>query len=195
MIRFTAMAGRKRSETSRKAILASTLALLRSRGYSALTIDAIAADAHVGKHTIYRWWATKADVVLEAMIEMAAALIREPDTGSLAGDLRRFMLASVRVAERQDGIGLVLTTLMAEAQRDREFRDRFRPFIDARRAALGRIFRRAAARGELRAGADVELVVDMVFGALWYRLLVGHASIDRAFATSIAELAAAAAGA
>jgi AcrR family transcriptional regulator len=177
-------AGRKRSEASRQAILEASLKLLRERGYGSLTTDAIAVSAGVGKQTIYRWWSSKAEVVLEALTDQARA-IGAPETGGLESDLEAFFDASFRVLRGRSGTGPVLKGLMAEAQLDPAFGSRFATFIEARRSALRALLLRHAKPGVL-----VEGMVDMLFGALWYRLLLGHAPLDSAFARTLGRLAA-----
>ena len=177
--------GRKRSEESRRAILEAALGLLRARTYGALTIEAIAAEAGVGKQTIYRWWSTKADVVLEALTDHARA-ISAPETGALEGDVRAFFEATVKLLRGPRGSALVLKGLMAEAQLDADFAPRFAAFIETRRSALRAVLARHTRE-------DLDAMVDMAFGALWYRLLVGHAPLDARFADSIARLTARAA--
>src|SRR5438874_11732549 len=109
--------GRPRSEATRMAIEAAALAELKERGYASLTIEGIAARAGAGKQTIYRWWQSKADVVLDAMLELAAARIKIPDTGNLQDDLRSFLSDTFR----QRGQRPVLAGLMAHAQLDPVF--------------------------------------------------------------------------
>src|SRR5437762_5596815 len=89
-------AGRKRSSAARAAILEAALALLRERSYAELSCEAIAAEARVGKQTIYRWWNNKADVVLEALSEHARA-VTAPETGNLAGDVCAFFESTFRL--------------------------------------------------------------------------------------------------
>src|ERR1700721_1177340 len=90
--------GRPRSETSRQAILSAALSLASEDGYAHATIDGIAARAGVGKQTIYRWWPTKADVVLEACTAKADLHVPVTDRGSYAADLRAFLEASYAMA-------------------------------------------------------------------------------------------------
>lgn len=166
--------GRPRSAQVRTAILTATIDELADHGYAALTIEGIAARAGAGKQTIYRWWPSKADVVLDALLEMAADLVAVPDTGSLPGDLSAFLAATFR----QRGQRPVLIGLMAQAVFDpvfgREFRDRF---LFSRRDVLRGILTRAIERGELDPDEDIELVLDIVFGVLWYRLLLDHTTM------------------
>lgn len=182
--------GRKRSAEARAAILGAALALLRERSYAEVNCDAIAAAAGVGKQTIYRWWNHKADVVLEALTEHARA-VSAPETGSLAGDVGAFFEATFRLARGPRGTGTVLKGLMAEAQLDAAFSPRFADFIQTRRSAL----RAVLARHEIIDEHELDALVDMLFGAFWYRLLLGHAPLDKALAITLGNLAARGAGA
>jgi AcrR family transcriptional regulator len=167
--------GRPRSDAVRAAILDAAIAELHEHGYAALTIEAIAARAGAGKQTIYRWWQSKADVVLDAMLEIAARRIRVPDKGSLEADLGTFLVDTFR----QQDLRPIVAGLMAQAQLDPVFAESFRErFLFARRAALRGILLAARERAEIRADVDVELILDVVFGVLWYRLLVQHAPLD-----------------
>ncbi|MDN3351534.1 TetR/AcrR family transcriptional regulator [Actinomadura sp. DC4] len=163
--------GRRRSEESRLAILAAAAELTAEVGYAGLTIEGIAARSGAGKQTIYRWWASKADVLLDALATKADLHIPVPDEGDYAGDLRAFLTATFELG-RRDQVVAVLRALMAEAQIDPEFGERFRDdFLQLRRDALGVVVSRAAARGDLPPGVSPETVIDIVFGTLWYRLL------------------------
>lgn len=179
-----AAVGRKRSETARQAILKAALELMTQGSYSELTVDGIANRAGVGKQTIYRWWSNKAEVVLEALSESARA-ISAPETGDAEGDVRAFFASTLRVL-RGRGTGPLLKALMAEAQLAPEFAPKFRAFIDTRRSALRAVLARHA---RLETSPRLETLVDMLFGALWYRLLVEHAALDLAFGLDLAELA------
>ena len=175
--------GRKRSEESRTAILTAALGLLREKSYGEVTSDDIAARAGTSKQTMYRWWQSKADVVLEALTEHART-IEAPELGSLEKDLESFLASSFRLLTGPQGTASVLRGLMAEAQLDAAFAPSFAKFIATRREALATIFRRHV-RGKKTA---VEVAVDMAFGTLWYRLLVGHAKLDRELAGDMARL-------
>ncbi|MBO0817542.1 MAG: TetR/AcrR family transcriptional regulator [Actinobacteria bacterium] len=163
--------GRKRSEQSRLAILTAAYELIGDVGYARLTIEGIAARAGTGKQTIYRWWPSKADVILDALATKADLHIPIPDEGSYAADLRAFLLASFALGSQPSLIG-ILRALMAEAQIDPEFWRRFRDgFLQRRRDALGVITGRAQARGDLPPGLSPGTVADVVFGVIWYRVL------------------------
>lgn len=163
--------GRKRSEESRLAILTAAAELTAEVGYAGLTIEGIAARSGAGKQTIYRWWASKADVLLDALATKADLYIPVPDEGNYRDDLRKFLTATFELG-RKDQVVDVLRALMAEAQIDPEFGERFREsFLQHRRDALGVVVSRAAERGDLPPDAPPETVIDIVFGTLWYRLL------------------------
>jgi AcrR family transcriptional regulator len=178
-------AGRRRSEQSRLAILTAAYELVAEIGYARLTIEGIAARAGTGKQTIYRWWPSKADVVLDALATKADLHIPIPDEGSFAADLRAFLLASFALGNQAALLG-ILRALMAEAQIDPEFWQRFREaFLQRRRDALGVITGRAQARGDLPPGLSPGTVADIVFGVIWYRVLATREPPDSGLADEL----------
>lgn len=180
--------GRPRSDAARRAILAATARLVVEDGYTATTIDAIAGAAGVGKQTIYRWWPTKADVVLDATAGSTELSVPVTDHGSYVADLRSFLTTAYEMAGRpvtQD----VLRSLMVEAQLRPEFGDRFRAtFLTPRRDAFARLVERARRRGDLPRGAEIELLTDIVFGTLWYRLLGTGGPLDAGLVDGLVDL-------
>jgi AcrR family transcriptional regulator len=169
--------GRVRSEDSRQAILAAAVAIIGTDGYAALSIERIARESGAGKQTIYRWWPTKADVVMEALLHKAEMHIPIPDTGSVDDDVRGFLAGSWRLA-RMPQVADLLRALAAEAQLDPAFASRFRDtFIAQRRAALSTILTRHPHARPVP-GIRVTTLVDVVFGVLWYRLLIMPAEFD-----------------
>jgi AcrR family transcriptional regulator len=170
--------GRRRSEGSRQAILAAALELTVEVGYGGLTVDGIAARAGTGKQTIYRWWPSKDDVLLEAVAVKADLHVPIPDEGSYAADLHAFLTASFDLGRRPQ-VASVLRALMARAQIEEAFGQRFRDsFLQRRRDALAVVLARAAARGELPPHLPRGTVADIVFGVIWYRLLATRQPLD-----------------
>jgi len=169
----------------RQVILDAAFALLRTSGYSGVTIEAIATAAGVDVPTIDRLWSSKADIVLEAVDEHASA-IPPLETGSLERDLEAFLSASFRLLRGPLGTGVVLRGLMTEAPIDGDFAARLAHFFDGRRAVVRTIAQRHLEVPQ----SEIETLVDMVFGALWYRVLVGNAPLDAAFARTLSRLAA-----
>jgi AcrR family transcriptional regulator len=180
--------GRKRSEQSRLAILAATLELVAEAGYGALTIEGIAARSGVGKQTIYRWWPSKADVLLDALATKADLQIPVPDAGSFRADLAGFLAGTFELGGKSP-VADTLRALMAQAQIDPDFGTRFREdFLFRRRDALAALVDRAHERGELPDGVAPGTVIDVVFGTLWYRLLATREPVDRGLADELVAL-------
>lgn len=152
-------------------------------------MEAIAARAGVSKETLYRWWRSKAAVLLEALAERGEREIPIPDNGSLADDLRVFMRATARALDSRTQ--RVLRALAAEAASDLAFAEKVRDgFLSRRRAALATVLQRAVERGELSA-ERATIALDLVFGSLWYRLVFAIAPLDRAWADSVTDAIAA----
>lgn len=176
--------GRPRSEKSREAVIAAADELLNESDGRKLTIEAIARRAGVGKPTIYRWWPSLADVVLEVLLSQASAEIKVPSCETVQETLRLFLRQSMQTITA--GVGVHLCYLMAQAQVDDEFRIRFREkFTNQRRRVLYSILQQAVYVGELERHQNLDLLVDIVFGAMWYRLLLGHLPMDESFADEL----------
>lgn len=181
-------AGRPRDEGARKKVLTAALSLMSTDGLPGLTMEGIAARAGVGKQTVYRWWQSRADILLEALREGGAFTTELPQTGSLRGDLRAFVQSSVTFSREHVEMAPVVRALMAEAQSNDAVRRRFQDeIVESRRGTLRVIFERAIERGDARPDFSPDLGVDIVYGAMWYRLLVGHLPIDDAFALALAD--------
>ncbi len=175
----SARPGRRRSEDSRLAILAAALDLVGEVGFAGLTIEGIATRSGAGKQTVYRWWQSKADVLLDALAVKADLHVPVPDEGSYPQDLHAFLAASFRLGRDQRVVD-VLCALMAHAQIDTEFGDRFRAsFLYRRRDALAAIIDRAKQRGDLPVAPSPGTVADIVFGVIWYRMLATRRPLDR----------------
>src|SRR5258708_17883415 len=114
-----ALRGRPRSTQCHGAILDSVLQLMQKDGYNAVTIEGVARHAGVGKQTIYRWWGSRAELILEAFANHAADLVPTPDCGSLREDLEAFISAGFKRLSRD--YGTILRVLMADAVLDPAF--------------------------------------------------------------------------
>ncbi len=183
----TATTPSRRRKRPHQAILAATVELLETQGYQALTIEGIAQKAGVGKQTIYRWWSSKAAIVMEAYTQKASQRIPLPDTGSVCLDLQE-LLERLFTTLTTSSAGKVVASLIAEAQLDSEFAQAFREgFVATRRQALRELLERGRDRGQLRADCDVELVIDTLYGAAWFRLLNQHAPLDSKFAKDLVD--------
>jgi len=177
--------GRRRNDAAEAAILDATFRLLSGPGTEALTIDAIAAEAGVGRQTIYRWWPSKGAVVADALARHARVVVPERDTGSFTGDLAAFFTDSFAGLENE-GLANRLRQIVAEAQHDEHVARVLADFTAVRRASLRALLERGQITGELAADADLDMLVDMAYGVLYYRLLVGHAPLDEKAARTLA---------
>lgn len=175
----------RRSEKSHQAILKAAVELLEEEGYTGVTIEGIASRAGVGKQTIYRWWPSKAAVIMEAFQEAVAEKVLMPDTGSTCNDLQTFTRRLCCVLSKP--ITCHTTAgLIAAAQEDEALAKEFRKmFIRSRRSAVEEILQRGVTRGELLSETDIALTLDFIFGPIWYRLLVGHAPLEESFADAL----------
>ena len=177
--------GRPRSEQSRQAILRSTLKLLRQQGgFPDLSIQAIAADANVGKATVYRWWPTKAALVADAFSASAEQELQFPDTGSLRNDMARQMRRVIRLFRSPRG--KVVAALLAGGQSDPELIEAFRErFLWPKRRQAYKTLQRGIDRGELPADTNLDLLLDSLYGPIYMRFLIRHAELTEPFADQI----------
>ena len=175
--------GRPRSEARKQAILQAAFELLGEHGLAATSMDAVADRAGVSKATIYRWWDSKELLALDALY---AAWDTAGPAQRTTGKLRSEMLALVRPWVRLVASGpsaRILTALLAEDQNDPEFGRAYRAhFVEPRRDQARAVFARAIARGEILAGIDVEVAIDLLWGPLYHRLFHGHAPLNEQFA-------------
>ena len=180
--------GRPRSEESRQSILHSTVKLLkRDGGFPELSIEAIAADANVGKTTVYRWWPTKAALVAEAFSASADDELSFPNTGSVQKDMRLQMRRLIRILRSKRG--KVVAALIAGGQSDPELIEAFRDrFLWPRRKQAYRTLQRGIDRGELPAASDLDLILDSLYGPIYMRFLIRHDKLDETFADEICGL-------
>src|ERR1700694_4565053 len=180
--------GRPRSEESRQSILRSTLKLLKQEGgFPELSIEAIAADAGVGKTTVYRWWPTKAALVADAFSASAEAELRFPDTGSVQSDMSLQMRRLIRIFRSRRG--KVVAALLAGGQSDPELIEAFRDrFLWPRRKQAYQTLQRGIDRGELPADSDLDLVLDSLYGPIYMRFLIRHDQLEESVADDICGL-------
>ncbi|MGW6951796.1 TetR/AcrR family transcriptional regulator [Streptomyces xanthophaeus] len=181
----------RRSDRSRRAILDAALALVGEVGYNKLTIEAIAARAGVGKQTIYRWWPSKAAVLLDASLALAGEAGEEadwtgfPDTGDLAADLKHVLRATVDEFndEKYEAPARALT---AAGATDPELGARFtEQLLEPQLALYEARLRTAQEAGQLAPDADLRLTVETLVGPLMHRWLLRTAPLTHAFADAL----------
>lgn len=180
--------GRPRSEESRQSILRSTLKLLkREGGFPELSIEAIAADANVGKTTVYRWWPTKAALVADAFFASAEEELQFPNTGSLQRDMSLQMRRVIRIFRSQRG--KVVAALLAGGQSDPELLEAFRErFLWPKRRQAYQTLQRGIDRGELASNSNLDLILDSLYGPIYMRFLIRHDKLEESFADEVCSL-------
>jgi AcrR family transcriptional regulator len=179
--------GRPRDERADRAIVAATLELMAERGVRDLRMDDIADRAGVGKATIYRRYRSKDALITDAVATLVSE-IAIPDTGSTHDDLLALMGQAVELYSGSLAPRL-MPPLVEEARRNPELASTIREeFLSGRRAALSTVLKRGIRRGDLRRGLDIELALDVLGGAIFYRLLVTGGPVDQRLAEGIVEL-------
>lgn len=165
--------GARRNPASQQAILDAAEAVLNEGGLAGFSIEAVARRARAGKPTIYRWWPTKAALLLDVYQRFKNAR-PFPDTGTLEGDLRAF-LNNQLIGFWQDGLsGTVFRSIIAEAQSDPQAAEALFAYERGRRKFAEQIIERAKARGEVSADLNGALVIELIAGFAWHRLLTGR---------------------
>jgi len=174
--------GRPRSDASREAILDAAYWQTKERGYPAVTAGSIARAAGAGKQTLYRWWPSKAAVILDAFAHKSRQRIDRPQEAAIrAGDLAGYLRGALA---NMVANGSVLRHLMAEAQADSLLLVASREeTMEPQRAALRRILENRISDPNQR-----EELLAAIHGAVWTRLLLDE-PLDQEFAERLAGLA------
>jgi AcrR family transcriptional regulator len=162
--------GRPPTADTAERVLTAALELLARDGYAGLTLNALAARAGVAKTTILRRWGSKAAVAAAAVERLALHSVDLPESGTLRGDLNALQEKAVAVFTNGDG-GFV-PRLIRESGHHPEIADLLHTVIHTRRLAYHRILGRAIARGELDPDVDQDMIIDMLIGPIWTRLLI-----------------------
>ncbi len=174
--------GRPRDEAVDRALIGAALDLLRERGYRALSMEGVAARAGVAKQSVYRRWPSKGALLVDIYMEgMGEAELPAASGRGVAADFRAYLGLTL---ERLKDVAWAntLRSLVAEAQNDPDLAALMvERVVEPRRQAGRHLLAQAIAAGELSAEFDVETALDFVFGAIWYRLLLGHAPVTPEF--------------
>ncbi|MGV0738271.1 TetR/AcrR family transcriptional regulator [Mycobacterium syngnathidarum] len=151
---------------------------LAAVGYGRLSVDAVARRAGVGKAAIYRRWKSKQDLAVDLVTKVAVAAIDVPDTGTLRGDVRAY-LQNGREALTHRLARTIIPDLLAEAARDPDYAAMIAGQIrEPRRLKAAQLFERARQRGEIADDADIDVALDMIGGALYWRQSVMQLDAD-----------------
>src|SRR3954454_19919510 len=180
--------GRPRSEVSRQRILDAALETLQVSGFTCSTTDSIAERAGASKATIYRWWPTKASLLAEALRKAVAEEVPFPETGDLATDielqLRNF------IALLNGRLGRAFKAFVGAAQSDPEVAAAFlEDWVKPRRKEAKTVLERYQIQGQIAADVDLDLVLDLLYGPLYFRLLSGYGALTPEYAKQITSFA------
>lgn len=179
--------GRPRSEQARVSIERSTLHLLAKKGFPALTIEAVAAHAKVGKATVYRWWPDKAALIADAFANSTTPHLHFPDTGSVLTDMSRQMRQLVKVFRSPRG--RIVSAMLGAGQSDHSLIAAFRErFLKPRRQEAYATLGRAIQRGELRKNVDLDMLLDSLYGPIYMRFLIQHNGLTKKFVEGLCEI-------
>lgn len=177
--------GRPRSERCRAAVLEAAADLLTGGGLEAVTMEAIAARAKVSKATVYKWWPTRAHVMLESFFNRSRETTDLPGGLSLEESLTTLVAALARLL-RDTTAGALMADLIAAAQHDPDIRAVLdERWVRPRRAVSEDLLRAAVDRGELAADTDVAAAVDQLYAPVYYRLLLGHGPLTDELAATL----------
>jgi AcrR family transcriptional regulator len=172
----------------RNDVLSAAREILQHDGYAGLTMERVAADSGVAKTTLYRRWPTKAALCMALYLDVAGRELRDPNTGDVALDLKHIADTVVNL-QKKTVAGPAFIGLIAEAQLSPETRTAFlAEFADRRREITRKVLRRAIERRQLRANTDIDLVIDVIGGATTFRLLQGHAPLNKKFTSDLIAL-------
>ena len=180
--------GRPRSESTRRALIEATYRLMQEQPIRNLTIEGIARAASVGKPTIYRWWGDKCSLVMEAFFESAAPRVTLPRRASFAESIGDHVRRVVKLLRGPSG--RIAAEMVGEGQSQPEILEKFRRrFFEHLLSPAREALRAGKASGEFDDDLDEEFILDLVYGPICYRLLLGHQPMDARFARQMAEQA------
>ncbi len=176
--------GRQRSLVVQAAILKATGELLEKKPLREITADAIARRAGVSKATLYKWWPNKNLIAVDAFEARMNEIVPIPDTGSAEKDFIEQFKSAIDFYKSPGG--RIICQFIAEGQSDSDLLALFRErFVKPRREGPRLMWQRGVERGEIRPDVDKELFLDLIYGPMIYRLLVGHCPLDHTQAEAI----------
>src|ERR1700744_3711088 len=177
---MTKTIGRPRRETAHEAILKSALRLVTRRGFRAVTVNEIAADAGVGKMTIYRHWPNKAAVVMDPLVKLIGKEAEFPKAGTALESIR--LQLNLQVSRFRSQRGNLIRSLVGEAQSDADLAVAYRErWLNPRREQVRETILLAIAEGSIRENIDIDAAIDSLYAPFYYRLLLGSGSLDEQF--------------
>jgi len=180
--------GRPRNLEAQKAILSASYELLLETGFQAVTVDKIAERAKVSKATIYKWWPNKAAVIMDGFLFAATTRLPVPDTDSALQDI--LIHATNLTGFLTSREGTIITELLGEGQFDSGLAEAYRMrFFRPRRLEARGLIEKGIRLGELKKGLDIDSCIDLIYGPIFYRLLVTGGTLDDAYVHHLVQYA------
>jgi AcrR family transcriptional regulator len=183
-----------RSARVRAAVLQATLDELAEGDYASFSLEAVARRAGVNKTTVYRRWGTREKLILEAMLERGSERVPIPDTGPLEGDLFKYGKA-VADDDTAPDVQAMVRAVASIGDPDSLIVEASRRFWKTRFKVAAQMAERAIDRGEVPAGTDPRLVLEIIIAPIYFRLLMSRERLTTKFVKELARLAARGAGA
>jgi len=181
--------GRRPADEVRRGILSAASRILIDEGIRAVTFERVAAEAGSSKMTLYKWWPSPGALAAEAYFAQSQPALAFPDTGDLRADLVTQLTSFVDLLTRQNR-GRTVAELIGSAQSDPALRAAWTEQYGRPRRELARERLRAAvATGELPTTADIDVIIDQLWGAFYHRLLVLDAPFDRTLVEPLVDQA------
>jgi AcrR family transcriptional regulator len=178
--------GRPRSRKAHRAILDAARELIAADGFADLRLERVAANAGVGKATIYRHWASKEALALEVLLELAAPFLEIPDLGDTRAELRKAVDNAIRGLTKS-AFGPVIRALLSQIAINPTLGDAFRDtVVKARRNEISRVVERGVDRGDLRPNTDASIATELLVGPVYFRLVFGGV-LDARFSRRVVD--------
>jgi AcrR family transcriptional regulator len=167
--------GARRKPASAEAILDAAEAVLLETGHAGFSIEAVARRARAGKPTVYRWWPSKAALLLD--VYQRQKRFAYPDTGNIEDDIVAF-LKGLLANWRDTASGSIFRSIVAEAQADDGAAKALAAYAAGRPADTGKLIERAVARGAVDRDVDAAVVADLLSSFAWTHLLTGRLDVE-----------------
>lgn len=180
--------GRPRNLEAQKSILSASYDLLLENGFQAVTVDKIAECAQVSKATIYKWWPNKAAVIMDGFLYAASERLPVPDTGSAYDDILIHATNLTKFLTSREGT--IIKQLLGEGQFDSGLADAYRDrYFRPRRLEARSLLEKGVQRGELKKNIDIDICIDLIYGPIFYRLLVTGEPLDESYVQQLIVIA------
>jgi AcrR family transcriptional regulator len=178
--------GRPQGDEVRVAILKAANELLEEQGFAGFTIEAVAARSRAARSTIYRWWPNRGALAMAGFLSETAPKIAYRWTKSPIADIKEQMMLVATIYGGK--VGRTISAIVAQGQGDKtSLRALLDGYVRPRRDEAKRELMRGIECGELRKDIDLEIVVDSLYGPIWYRILVPHAPLSAEWAAKLAD--------